>query len=150
MVKICPISERNINENVSRLSASITFVLGILFMLSGSYWFLFALLTDFSFRLISEGRLSPVIKINSIILDNFKVKKVFINAGPKIFAAQIGLLLTIISLVFLFFNLPVASFTTAGILVFFSFLESAFGFCVACKIYPYALILNEIGVSRKS
>jgi hypothetical protein len=150
MVKICPISERNINENVSRLNASFTLIIGVLFIITGSFWFLFAMLTDFIFRLLSEGKLSPLIKLNTYLLENFNARKVIINAGPKIFAARIGLLLTAISLLFWFLNLPFASFITAGILVFFSFLESVFGFCVACKIYPYALVLNDIRLYRRN
>jgi len=124
--------------------------LGIFFFFSGSFWFLLAMMADFSFRLVSEGKHSPVIKLNSFLVENFKIKNIIINAGPKIFAARIGLLLTAFSLTFWIFNMPVASLATAGILVFFSFLESAFGFCVACKIYPYALVLNEIKVSKRS
>ena len=142
MVKICPISERTINENVSRLNALFTMVLGIFFLISGSFWFLLAMLVDFSFRLVSEGKLSPIIKLNSLLLENFKIKTVIINAGPKIFAARIGWLLSTFSLVLLLLNMPVTALFTASILVFFSFLESVFGFCVACKIYPYALVLN--------
>jgi hypothetical protein len=150
MVKICPVSERKINENVSRLNALFTFILSALFIVSGSFWFLFAMILDLSFRLVSEGRLSPLIKVNSFILEITNIRKVIINAGPKIFAARIGLMLSLLSLVFWLFNLNVAALTTAGILGFFSFLESAFGFCVACKIYPYALILNDIRLTKRS
>ncbi len=149
MVKICPISERNVNEKVTRLNASFTFVLALLFFMTGSFWILIAILTDFSFRLISEGKLSPVIRFNSYLLDNLKVRKNIINAGPKIFAARIGLTLAVVSIAFWFSGLILASQITLGILGFFSFLEFAFGLCVACKIYPYALILNEIGISKK-
>jgi hypothetical protein len=150
MVKICPISERMVNENVTRLNALFTFILSILFILSGSFWFLFAMVLDFGFRLISEGKLSPLIKVNSYIIEITNIRKVIINAGPKIFAARIGLLLSFLSLIFWLFNLNVATLTTVCILSFFSFLESAFGFCVACKIYPYALVLNDIRLTKRS
>ncbi len=150
MVKLCPISERNINENVTRLNASFTFVLALLFFMTGSIWILVVMATDFSFRLISEGRLSPVIRFNSYLLDNLKIRKNIINAGPKIFAARIGLTLVAISILFWLLDLNLACQVTLGILGFFSFLEFAFGLCVACKIYPYALILNDLGISKKN
>jgi hypothetical protein len=149
MIKICPISERMVNENVTRLNALFTFVLAILFLVTGSFWFLFGMVLDFSFRLVSQGRHSPLIKVNSYIIEITNIRKVIINAGPKIFAARIGLILSLLSLIFWLSDLNVAAFTTAGILVFFSFLESALGFCVACKIYPYALVLNDIRLNRR-
>ncbi len=144
MVKICPVSDRNINENVSRLNATFTFLSGTLYLFTGSFWFLIILLADFILRLISEGKLSPVIKMSYFISENLNFRRIMINAGPKIFAAQIGLLLSVISLIFWIYGFHPASYSVAGILVFFSFLEFAFGFCIACKIYPFALILNDL------
>ena len=71
-----------------------------------------------------------------------------INAGPKIFAARIGLTLTVIAFLFALFNFNQAATITMAILGFFSFLEFSLGICVACKIYPYALFLNDIKISR--
>ena len=56
--------------------------------------------------------------------------------GPKRFAARIGLVLSVLTVVFYLANLHLIAFILAGILVFFTFLEAAFGFCKACKIYP--------------
>lgn len=142
MVKICPISERKINENVSRLNAFFTFLMSVSFLLTGSYIVLSIVIIDFSFRLIAEGKLNPLIKFNSFLLDNFNISKALINAGPKIFAARIGLLLSSSALIFAVPGFHNAAITTIMILGFFSFLESVFGFCVACKLYPYALVLN--------
>jgi len=143
MVKICPISERNVNENVSRLNSFFTLLFAGLFIASGSFWFLCVLLIDFLLRLLNEGKLSPVIRLSTYLLDILKARKVLINAGPKIFASRIGLMLSVASFVFLIAGFPIAAAITAGILAFFSFLEFAFGLCVACKIYPYALVLND-------
>ena len=150
MVKICPISERNVNENVSRLNSSFTLAFAVLFILTGSFWYLCAMLVDFALRLFSQGKLSPVIKLNAYLLEVFRIRKVLINAGPKIFASRIGLLLTTVSLVFWIFGFISAATITAGILAFFSFLEFAFGLCVACKIYPYALALNDLLPGKKN
>jgi len=60
-----------------------------------------------------------------------------INAGPKIFAARIGLILSSVVLKATVFGLNTLALSVAGVLGLFSFLEVAFGFCVACQIYPF-------------
>ncbi len=144
MVKICPISDRNVNENVSRLNSFFTLVFAVLFIVSGSFLFLGVMLIDFALRLFSQGKMSPVIRLNSYLLEVYKAKKVMINAGPKIFATRIGLLLITVSLLLVISGFTAAGAITAGILAFFCFLEFTFGLCVACKIYPYALVLNDL------
>ena len=67
-----------------------------------------------------------------------------INAGPKVFAARIGLILATTIIVFLIFSNAVGAMIFAGILGFFSFMEAVFNFCVACKIYPYILPVNAL------
>lgn len=146
MIKICPISDRKVNEKVTRMNAFFTFSFAILFLITGNYWFLSLLTFDYALRLLVEGKLNPFILINTFILNKMNSKKILINAGPKIFAARIGLSLTVLSVIFYFSGLNVASMVTMGILATFSFLEFAFNLCVACKLYPYALLLNEISI----
>lgn len=148
MVKICPVSQRNVNENVSRLNAFFTFVFVIVFLTSGNIWFLPVIIIDFILRLIIEGKFNPIIRFNVLILDYLKSPKILINAGPKIFAARTGLTLTVIAFLFALFGLNQAATITMIILGFFAFLEFSFGICVACKIYPYALFLNELKILR--
>jgi hypothetical protein len=72
-----------------------------------------------------------------------------INAGPKIFAARVGLILSASGAIALLMgNLPLAMIF-AGVLSFFAFLESAFNYCVACKLYPYFLPLNNLFSKNK-
>jgi hypothetical protein len=60
-----------------------------------------------------------------------------INAGPKIFAARIGLIFSALIVLTYLLNAKILAFIIAGILGLFSFLEAFFGLCVACEIYPY-------------
>jgi hypothetical protein len=59
------------------------------------------------------------------------------NAGPKIFAAQFGWALATITLIAFSFGCSYVCLIVAGVLGLFSFLESAFGYCVACQLYPF-------------
>ena len=136
MVQVCPISTKQVNENISRLNAGFTVLMISAYMISGMQFLLILTISDFILRNIYEGKHNPVIKMNSFIA-RIVVKKVhLINAGPKIFAARVGLSLSILGLLLSFISFE-AGVIPLAILGFFSFLESVFGFCVACKLYPY-------------
>lgn len=94
-------------------------------------------------RFKQEIRLKKTTTIKKKLLS---LEELFINVGPKIFAARIGL---VFSVVILFASATEMHFTAlafAFVLGLFSFLEAAFGICVACKIYHflYRLIYNTI------
>lgn len=136
MVKICPISSKQINENISRLNAITTVLFTVAYIITFSKVFLVVIFADYLLRNIYEGKYSPVLIMNRYIADAVLMKVQLINAGPKIFAARIGLMLSAASLVFGIFSLDSAALVFLLLLGSFSFLEGVFGFCVACKIYP--------------
>lgn len=149
MVKICPISEKRINENLSRLNATFTFLITILFLVTNSPAFLLIIVMDFILRNILEGKLNPVTRFNNYLISVIDIPTHLINAGPKIFAARVGLFLSLLSTLFLFSGNQLAATVLLGVLGIFSFLESAFNYCIACKLYPYLLPLNKIFESNK-
>lgn len=144
MVKICPVSLKQINENLSRLNATFTVIMSVLFVLTSSPVFVLVLTADFILRNLLEGRFNPVIRLNKYIIQVVHLPRHMINAGPKIFAARLGLMLSLLGSFFLFTGNPQVSVILVGVLALFSFMEAAFNFCVACKLYPYVLPLNRI------
>lgn len=136
MEKICPITDRVVNENVARITAIETVALIFLSYLLQSHYLLWFLLIDFILRGVVNGELSPLRILNTRLANLIGVKVKKINAGPKIFAAQVGTFLLAMGIVFSLLKFQIASNALLITLAFFSFLEGAFGFCVACKIYP--------------
>lgn len=143
MVKICPVSFKQVNENLSRLNAAFTVIMSILFIFTSSPVFVLLLTVDFMLRNLLEGRFNPVIKLNKFIIQAIHIPRHMINAGPKIFAARVGLILSLLGTIFLFTGNLQFSYAVVGILAIFSFMEAMFNFCVACKLYPYVLPLNR-------
>lgn len=134
---ICPISDKKVNEWVARVNGAFTVLLLIFFVFTG-LWFIPAFLAiDFLMRSGSLFRFSPIGFSSRNIIKLLLVEELLINAGPKIFAARIGLVLSSIILVASVTGFNVLAQSVAGILGLFSFLEAVFGFCVACEIYPY-------------
>ena len=136
MVQVCPVSTKQVNENISRLNAGFTVLMISAYMISGMQFLLIVTIADFILRNIYEGRLNPVIKMNSFIARVVVRRVHLINAGPKIFAARVGLSLSVLGLLLSFISFE-AGLIPLAILAIFSLLESIIGFCVACKLYPY-------------
>jgi hypothetical protein len=133
----CPVSDKRIDEHAARINGALTFLLLGVFAITGSVIPVIFLAGDFFLRAFNFGQYSILAVSSRNIIKYLQINQNLINAGPKIFAARIGLLLSSIIVIPFLLNLPVLAYSVAGILAFFSFLESALGLCVACEIYPF-------------
>lgn len=133
----CPVSVSRINERVVRFNAAFTVLLLLLYSLTGSILPLIFLTAEFFLRAFELSRYSPFTLSSKGIVNILGLRPHLINAGPKLFAARIGLFLSLLILGAALLSFHAAAFTLAGMLALFSFLESAVGFCVACEIYPF-------------
>ncbi|MFA5916360.1 MAG: DUF4395 domain-containing protein, partial [Burkholderiales bacterium] len=132
-----------LNEREVRASAGILFFFAMIaFMnawLTGNFQvtkvFVIAFLIDFTIRILINPKFAP-----SIILGRFAVRNQtpeYVGAPQKRFAWSIGLVLAIAMLYLVVINNLIGPInliicSTCLILLFF---ESAFGICLACKIY---------------
>ncbi len=134
---LCPVSDKKIDEKAARVNAAITFALIAIFILTGSIVPVVFLAIDFLLRSSFLSSYSPVAMSSRSIVRVLGIEKSYINAGTKIFAARLGLLMACIIILLFALNLAIPAFILAGILGLLTFLEAAFGICVACEIYPY-------------
>jgi hypothetical protein len=136
MKAICPITDKRIKERVARINALITVLLVASFIIFKFWGALVFLAIDFILRGFFDSKCSLICITSKWIVSRFNIGSKIMNAGPKIFAAQVGMMLSIIALALFFSGFQISGLIVASILGLFSFLESAFGFCVACKLYP--------------
>lgn len=134
---LCPISEKKIDERVARLNATFTVLLLSGFFITQNIFFIAFLGIDFFLRTADRSKYSLLAITSKNLVKYLQVKELLINAGPKIFAARIGLIFSILIVLSYLLNAKVLAFFIAGILGLFSFLEAVVGLCVACEIYPY-------------
>lgn len=137
MNQVCPITDKRTDENVARLNAILTLLLAVLFISFDMWYAMLFLAVDFAIRGFGDSRFSLICIFNRWFAKTIGLSPKPINAGPKIFAAQIGVMLSALTLVLYLFDCQWACISIAGILAFFAFLEGTFGFCVACRIYPF-------------
>ena len=134
---LCPVSDAGMNKWVTRFNAIFTFLLLLLFFKTQSLFVIIFLALDFALRANELSKYSPLAFLSKYVVKVLGIKTFVINAGPKLFAARIGYTFCILILLLGLFRLPVAANVVAGILALFAFLEGAFGFCMACYLYPF-------------
>ena len=136
---ICPISDEKISKSNVRIGALLTTILLGIYAFTGNLFVLVFVLYDFIIRVFASKYISPLGKVSLYIGRILGLRKNTMNKGPKIFAWRIGLLLAFISFIFLFIN-PQLSTLFAAILMFFSFLDGVFNFCVGCMVYTHIIL----------
>ena len=138
----CPISNKKIDEHVARLNGGFTLLFIAVYILPGSIIPVIFLFGDFALRSGSLSRFSPLAYLSRTTVKILALKPLLINAGPKIFAARIGLVFNTLIVIFYLLNLKDLSFVFTGIFGVCAFLESVFGYCVACQVYPFVYKLT--------
>ena len=138
----CPISFSKIDENVARINAAQTVLLLGLYFATQSILPVLLLLVDFVLRGSGNARFSPLAIVSKQVQKIFAIAPKTVNAGPKLFAARIGIVFSAAVVILHLIGLPFLAFTVAGVFAFCAFLEAAFSFCVACRIYPFVYKLN--------
>lgn len=141
---LCPLAGYKIDEKAARLVA------GFVVLATVSAWIapwpvagviLFFLVADFGVRAFSRPRWSPLGRLSSWLLRRAGVAPRWVDAGPKRFAARIGLGFAVALLGLSVFGAQGGYVAVSVVLGFCALLESALGFCVGCWVYTgwYAL-----------
>ncbi len=134
----CPISYDLVNEKLTRIYSAFTFVSLLIYVVTPFKWFLLISAFDFIIRVTLGVKYSPVCFFirKSLLLLNTKPH--LVNAGPKKFAAKIGLAFTVSMSAVYILNMPEIIGSVLGV---FSLIavgaEVFFKYCIACKIYSW-------------
>ncbi len=139
MSNVCPISFKQINEKAARINGALTVTTLAVYAATQSIYVIAFLAVDFLIRGFLSPKFSPLAIISKTILKTLKAKPKMTNAGPKLFAAKLGFIFSILILALSFLKLDMVNMAVISIFMFFAFLEAAFGFCLACKVYPLLL-----------
>jgi hypothetical protein len=134
---ICPVSATTINEKTARLNGGFTLLLLIIYTMTQNLIPVLFLASDFLLRSLQLSKYSLLTYLSKAISGILQLDKKTINAGPKIFAARVGLIFCIAIIIAGILGLQPLALGLTAILGLFSFLESALGICVACMIYPW-------------
>jgi Domain of unknown function (DUF4395) len=131
----CPVSHIMVNENRVRITAAFVFVASVSYLLVPFWGIPTFLAIDFFLRAFGKARYSLFSVLSGLIVTGLSIGNKPIDQAPKLFAAWIGFVLAVLLLGSNIFSLLPEAYVIAGILVLFSFLESALGFCAGCHVY---------------
>ncbi|WP_417914380.1 DUF4395 domain-containing protein [Candidatus Electronema sp. JM] len=136
MNAMCPVSFEKIDENGARLNAAQAVALLLLFLFSPWKWLIVIVAADFCIRGFWQPKYSLFVVISKNIIALLKLKPVSVDAAPKIFAARIGFAFSCCLIAAWLLKLTAAALIIGLMFAVCAFLEAAFRFCVACKMYP--------------
>ena len=134
---LCPLSDKKVNERVARINGVFTVLLLLVFSLTLSIIPVLILAIDFLLRASDYSKYSLIGISSKGIARYFGLDENVINAGPKIFAARLGFILSSLIIISVIFDAYLPALVLASVLGLFSFLEASLGLCVACEIYPF-------------
>ncbi|MCA6363322.1 MAG: DUF4395 domain-containing protein [Bacteroidetes bacterium] len=142
----CPVHSDTVNERVLRIIAAFVVSLTAVSLFIVEPWIMFFLAFDFAVRAFSFPQYSLLRFLSLKISNALGQQPVPVNAGPKRFAAGLGMLFSMVIGVLLFSDYFFLTALTGGMLVACAVLESVAGFCVGCKIYMLQEQLKNIRI----
>lgn len=134
---ICPVSPDRVDENRVRATAFAVVIAMGAFLFTGIIWFPVLLTVDFYIRAFTRLKYSPLSWLAGLLTRVLGASPVAIDKAPKVFAARIGLLLSVITLAASLAGLNLLSMVVGTTLVLFAFLECGLNFCAGCWVYTY-------------
>jgi len=137
---VCPISDKRVNEQVTRLNAM--FAIGIVvlaFVMNSVALFVF-MMADFFIRAFTDLKFSPISFVSHYLSNALNLPVKLIDKAPKVFAARLGFLMTTVISALFVLDLNLASIIISSFLIFFASLEFLFAVCVGCMIYTYLVL----------
>ncbi len=131
----CPISTRRVDSNMVRVISFQVILFSLILLITQESVFAIILLFDFFVRAIRKSDFSPFQIFGQFVLTGWGIAPKLCDESPKRFALYMGLVASLFLVV-----LYLAGFTTVAtiitiVLLICALLETAFDFCVGCKVY---------------
>ena len=131
----CPISPELVNSNLTRTYSLLTFTSIILYVFTPFKEVIYISALDFIIRIFIGVKYSPICSIIKYILKIGNFQSHMVNAGPKKFAAKIGMIITSLMSISYLLDLSNTSLILGIISLVAVGAEAIFGFCVACWMH---------------
>ena len=144
MQESCPIVNERVDEKIVRLNGLLVFIGIFSFVFFSFKWLILIVTADFFIRVFFGLKNSPICFFIKSGLDKTHSKPHLINAGPKKFAAKIGLVLTTTLSILYFLDYETAGQVLGIISLIAVGAEVFFNYCVACKVYT---IIQRMGIN---
>lgn len=146
----CPISGEQRDNTTVRVVAGFVFVIAGAALLTAlmvsariSAIIMGVLALDFIIRGFVKPKYSPLAILARGIVSGLNLPKKMVDSAPKVFAARIGVIFSVLAAVLYAGNLLYAGSIVLVILLLCAALESFFSFCLGC--WMYSLLPKRLG-----
>lgn len=133
----CPIDFELTNQNKVRGTAGLVLLLAIIFIITESWLSAALLASDFLLRAFNLSKFSLLSGVSAALIDLLGIETIPVNQKPKIFAARMGAIMSIIIFAVALAGFSLLSKGITVILSIFALLEFAVGFCTGCYVYTF-------------
>lgn len=138
MSQTCPLLFRQVDANISKISAVAVSLGVIAYLLSMQKIILAFIIIDFIIRLSRFKSMSPIFRGSCFIKRVLNLPTRLEDAGAKRLAAIFGLIFSIAILGFDFLGLKLGIWIVAAVFISCVVLDLLFDYCIACKVYSLA------------
>ncbi len=140
MTTHCPAN--TVDENAARICAGVVVLLAAISLWPPANALMVVVAADFIIRGFGNRRYSPLRWVAKTLAGALRLETKPIYAPPKLFAAQVGAVLSTVvaglhAAGLLVGGAHVAAYAVTGLLLAAASLEAARGFCVACWLHPF-------------
>lgn len=133
-----------VNELAARAVAGLVVLTAVIALVFQLPWLSIVLAVGFVLRVAWGPRFDPFGQLATKVIAPRLGAPRYTSGPPKRFAQAIGVVFsTTAALLFYAFDAPTASYVVLGMLTAAATLESAFGFCLGCKVFA---LLMRAGV----
>jgi len=140
MLKSCPISNKRISKNATRINALFNILLLLSYFFSAETFILYFLTLDFAIKAVTPVP-SPLSYLAFKLIELFKIDPHYIDALPKKFAMRLGFIVLLIASLLSVSGFEFSAQICIYLFITLTFFEFAFGFCMGCYIYTFYLTL---------
>ncbi|MGE5432784.1 MAG: DUF4395 domain-containing protein [Syntrophomonadaceae bacterium] len=137
---ICPMSPERVNENAVRVTGFLTAVFLSLYLFSENIYIILFLMLDFFIRTFTPLKYSPLSGLASSLTRLLRLPVIKIPKAPKIFAARLGFVFTLVIALLHYSGMSVSSAVLSLVLIVFALLEAALNICIGCQVYTYLIL----------
>lgn len=137
-----------VNEVSARLVAAGVVTMAVVAIVVDVKWLTAVLAYGFVARVLTGPKLSPLGQlVTRVITPRLGLEARLVPGPPKRFAQGIGVVFSVTALVLTLAGSWGAAQVMLGVLASAAFLESAFGFCLGCKVFA---LLMKVGIIPES
>lgn len=137
---ICPVSAEKIHENLPRVTAFIVTGILLSYILTGFLPIVIFLMYDFFVRGYNYAKYSLIYQIAKPVSEHFQNSGTFIDKAPKLFAARLGGIMSVLIVVFHLTHVEIIASALAVLVGVLAALECFFNLCVGCYIYSWFVL----------